>query len=364
MDFDIVIIGGGIAGAGLGAALAGKRHALIAEAEDQCGFHSTGRSAAFFLESYGGAEVAQLNAASAAFLRSPPGDFSERGFLRTRGAIHLSDRDWPELPSGIECRRMSREELQVAIPGLRPRWVRGLFEPGCADIDVAALHAAYLRRFRRSGGTVATGRRMTGASRSGGRWKIRFADGTSVTAAVLVNASGAWADAVAMMCGIEPLGLIPLRRTMVQLRLGRSGLADFPLVNDWAGSFYFKGESDSSIWLSPHDETPVDPCDAAADEFDVAIAIDRFEQVVDWPVEKIERCWAGLRTFSPDRRPVYGFDPANDGFFWCSGQGGFGIQSSPAASRLAADLLLGQPGDDEDRLGSDCFAPGRFAAVV
>jgi D-arginine dehydrogenase len=173
---------------------------------------------------------------------------------------------------------------------------------------------------------------------------------------VLVNAAGAWADQVASACGVTPVGLAPKRRTMVQLGVARGGLKDLPLVNDSKGRFYFKGEGDRSIWLSPHDEIATDPCDAAPEEIDVATAIDRFQGVVDWPVEKVERKWAGLRTFAPDRLPVYGFDPRESAFFWCAGQGGFGIQTSPAASRMAGALLLGE----EPELDPGPFAPSRF----
>ena len=149
---------------------------------------------------------------------------------------------------------------------------------------------------------------------------------------------------------------------MVQLRVGRSGLRDLPLVDDAAGTFYFKGEGDSSVWLSPHDEIATDPCDAAPEEIDVATAIDRFERVVDWPVERVERSWAGLRSFAPDRLPVYGFAPEQPGFFWCAGQGGFGIQSAPAAARLTAALLLCEPADPSiAHIDPAIFAPDRFA---
>jgi D-arginine dehydrogenase len=181
-------------------------------------------------------------------------------------------------------------------------------------------------------------------------------------AAVLVNAGGAWADEVARLSAVRPLGIAPKRRTMVHLRVGRSGLRDLPLVDDAAGSFYFKGEADSSIWLSPHDEIATDPCDAAAEEIDIATAIDRFEQVVDWRVERVERSWAGLRSFAPDRLPVYGFDRDCPGFFWCAGQGGFGIQTAPAAARLGAALLLGEaPHPSVSHIDPATFAPARFS---
>jgi D-arginine dehydrogenase len=149
---------------------------------------------------------------------------------------------------------------------------------------------------------------------------------------------------------------------MVQLRVARFGLKDLPLVDDSKGTFYFKGEGDSTIWLSPHDEIPTDPCDAAPEEIDIATAIDRFEQVVDWPIERVERSWAGLRSFAPDRLPVYGFDPNAPGFFWCAGQGGFGIQTSPAAAKMAAAVLLEeQPEPMVAAIDPRVFSPARFA---
>jgi D-arginine dehydrogenase len=363
IDFDIIIVGGGIAGASLGAEIGDRRRSLIIETEEQCGFHSTGRSAAFFLESYGGPEVAKLTAASRQFLDAPPSAFSEHGFLRTRGDLHITPGELPELPPGIESRIVEREELERLVPGIRPKWRRALFEPGCADIDVAGLHSAYLRQFRRKGGKIRTSARLHLAVRINDCWSVQLEDGSIVTASILVNAAGAWADTVATACSVEPLAIAPKRRTMVQLRVRRSGLRDLPLVDDADGTFYFKGEGDRTIWLSPHDEIPTDPCDAAPEEVDIAIAIDRFEHVVDWPVERVERSWAGLRSFAPDRLPVYGFDPAVPGFFWCVGQGGFGIQTSPAAARMAAALLLDEEqGSMAAAIDAAVFSPARFAS--
>jgi D-arginine dehydrogenase len=361
INLDILIVGGGIAGASIGAEIAGKRRTLLIEAEEHCGYHSTGRSAAFFLESYGGPVVAQLSMASAKFLDRPPPAFADQSFLHRRGALHLSRGEWPQVPPGVTAWRVEREELERIVPGLKPHWIKGLYEPGCADIDVAALHSAFLRQFRRSDGTIRTNTRLSSARREGDQWKVTLADGSELIAAVIVNAAGAWADSVAESCGARRLGIAPKRRTMVQLRVRRSGLKDLPLVNDSDGNFYFKGESDTSIWLSPHDEIETGPCDAAPEEIDIATAIDRFEGVVDWPIERIERSWAGLRSFAPDRVPVYGFDPQVPGFFWCAGQGGFGIQTSPAAAKLAAGLLLGeQPDPSVARIDPAPFSPSRF----
>ena len=181
----------------------------------------------------------------------------------------------------------------------------------------------------------------------------------------LVDAAGAWADEIAALAGVRPIGLQPMRRTVVQVRVDPQPASDLPLCLDIKGDFYFKPEN-GRIWLSPHDETPSPPCDAAPEEIDVATAIDRLEGVVDWRIEAIERKWAGLRTFAPDRRPVFGFDPRQPGFFWCAGQGGFGIQTSPAAAHLCASLLLGEapsPGSaepDVSGIATATYSPERF----
>lgn len=364
--FDILIVGGGIAGASLGAEVAGVRRTAIIEAEAQPGMHSTGRSAAFWLESYGGAGVASLSAASHDFLVNAPADFAETGFLRERGAIHVDSSGradaFAHIPDSVATNPMSRGELEAAVPGLAPRWVQGRLEPGCADIDVAALHAAYLKQFRRRGGTLLTDSRLASATRAGGEWRVTLADGRELAAALLVDAAGAWADPVAVAAGVAPLGITPKRRTMVQLRVARGGIARLPQVIDAAGSFYFKGDTDHSVWVSPHDEIATDPCDAQPEEIDIAVAIDRFERAVDWPVEKVERSWAGLRSFAPDRLPVYGFDAAAEEFFWFAGQGGFGIQTAPAAAKLAASLLLGTPpGPMVVGIDPALYDPKRFA---
>ena len=360
-EYEVVIVGGGIAGASLGAEIAHRRKTLIIEAEHYCGYHSTGRSAAFWLESYGGPRVALLTAASRDFLETPPDDFSDRSFLHVRGALHVSRDGWAALPQGVDYRRVERGELEEMIEGIRSEWQYAVLEPGCADIDVAALHSAYLRLFKRRGGELAGDSRLIGAQFREDRWAITLEDGSRLEASVLVDAAGAWADPVAEACGVRPLGIEPKRRTMVQLRVGRSGLRDLPLVDDVAGTFYFKGEGDSSVWLSPHDEIETDPCDAAPEEIDIATAIDRFEQVVDWPIERVERSWAGLRSFAPDRLPVYGFDTGVPGFFWCAGQGGFGIQSAPAAAKLAASVLLEEaPGPMVAHIDPATFSPARF----
>ncbi|MEO6359868.1 MAG: FAD-binding oxidoreductase, partial [Sphingomicrobium sp.] len=302
-------------------------------------------SAAFWLASYGGPGVIPLTLASKPFFDAGwPG--VETPLLRPRGAIFIARReeDLGVLESDDPERRLARERLDRAgleaeVPGLRPGWDYGLAERTCADIEVAALHNACLAQFRRHGGTLLCSTGLDRAQQVGDSWAVD-AGGARHGASIIVNAAGAWADAVAGRCGVRPIGIAPKRRTMVQLRVGRSDLRDMPQVADALGGFYFKGEGDNSVWLSPHDEIATDPCDAAPEELDIAIAIDRFQGAVDWAVERVERSWAGLRSFAPDRLPVYGFDAQAPGFFWCAGQGGFGIQTAPAAAHMAAALLL------------------------
>jgi D-arginine dehydrogenase len=342
LSADVVIVGAGIAGAGLAAEIAGEASALVIEAEDQPGYHATGRSAAFSSESYGGPFIQPLTSASREFLDG-------QGLLRERRGLHLADAAGEpkldamraELGGSVELVDVGRDDIERILPGVRPGWERALLEPSCKDIDVAALHALYLARARRAGAQIVTAARLTAAERRDGLWRLETSAG-EMSAGTLVDAAGAWADGVARIAGVRPLGIRPYRRTVVQLRVNPPATADLPLVIDARGRFYFKPEAGGRIWLSPHDETPCEPGDCAPEEIDVALAIDRLQRVVDWKVLRVERAWAGLRSFAPDRLPVYGFDPAAEGFFWCAGQGGFGIQTAPAASKLAAALLLGR----------------------
>lgn len=367
---DVLIVGAGIAGASLAAALAPYRRVLMVEAEDAPGYHATGRSAAFWQETYGGPGVQPLSIASFGALHDPPRDFSARGFLSPRTAINLARRDDAVAVDafaagfsarGVSIERMSAAEIERRVPGIRPEWSEAAYEASCSDIDVGALHAAYLRAAKRAGAMLATRARLDGARRTGTGWEVGLGHET-LRADLIVNAAGAWADQLAEACGAAPLGIQPFRRTIVQLRLDYPVPASLPLVIDIGGAFYFKGESEGRIWLSPHDETPSPPCDAAPEELDVALAIERLRQVVDWPVAAVERKWAGLRSFAPDRLPVFGADPRVPGFIWCAGQGGFGIQTSPAISALLASQL-GAPAPEGAIAGIDPapYTPSRFA---
>ncbi|MDB5715537.1 MAG: FAD-binding oxidoreductase [Sphingomonadales bacterium] len=358
MIYDFAIIGAGIAGASLAAELVAHGSVVLLEAEDQPGYHSTGRSAALWHETLGGPLIQPLTTASYAALNDG-GFLSERGSLSVAEPhdIGLLDKLADEFSGTVALQRMTHDDIKTRVPRARAVLVAGLLEPSCADIDVASLHALVLSRFRRGGGFVETRFRVDAISRGAGKWRIS-AESRTVDAKIIIDAAGAWADKVAELAGARPVGLQPRRRTIAQVRIdGNDVPADLPMVTDVGGSFYFKPEGPDKLWICPQDETPVDPGDAAPEDIDVAIAIDRLEAVTDWKVLAVERKWAGLRTFAHDRLPVYGFDPTVPDFFWCAGQGGVGIQTSPAAARLAAALIVG----DKPEIDPEPYSPQRFA---
>ena len=360
--YDIAVIGAGMAGASIAAELAPHARVLLAEAEERPGYHATGRSAAFWEECYGGPEVVPLTLASGPYLR-------EHGMLTRRGALYVGRaEDEPAIAafmerfagSGVSIERLGRAALAGRVPGLRPGWDHAIAEPACADIDVARLHQHYLALARGGGVDLRCSARLEAAEREGDGWRLSFGRAGEARAQTLVIAAGAWADAVAGIAGARPLGIQPFRRTVAPVRTAPPPPGDLALVLAITGEFYFKPEH-GKLWLSPQDETPNIAGDVAPEELDVAIAIDRFEQVVDWRVEAVEHKWAGLRSFAPDRLPIYGHDPRVEGLFWFAGQGGFGIQTAPAAARLGAQLLLGLPRDlRTESLNPALYAPDRF----
>ena len=365
--YDIAIVGAGMAGACLAWWLTqhGASRIVLVEAEHAPGYHTTGRSAAFWEPTYGGAGVVPLSAASRAFFDAPPPAFADRPLLSPRGALHIAAPGATDALDalaadfagfGVATEAVDAAAMAARYPFVGGGWeAAGLLEPDCHDIDVAGLHAGFLAGAKRAGAGLLTEARVAGLTRTDGDWQLTTTAG-DLTARIVVDAAGAWGDALAALAGVRPLGLTPLRRTMVVLDTDPAPPADLPVVFDAGGSFYFKPDA-GRLWLSPHDEIADVPRDAAPEELDVAVAIDRFERATTARVRRVERSWAGLRTFSPDRNPVYGFDAAVPGFFWCVGQGGFGIQTAPAAGDLAARLLLGGPPGPVDPAA---YSPARF----
>ena len=368
--FDVVVIGAGIAGAAAAYELAVDRSVLLLEQEAQPGYHTTGRSAALFSETYGNAAIRALTAGSRRFYEHPPTGFTAP-LLSPRGVVMVARPDqaarlqaWVEAVSPAAS-AMTAAEVVARVPLLRPDYVgAGAFEPGAMDIDVHALHDGYLRGAKARGAVLVTDAGLASLTRNEAGWTVRSSVGTWA-ADTVVNAAGAWADQVAALAGAPPCGLQPMRRTAITVDLPPGvDAAGWPMVIDADEEFYFKPEG-GRLLLSPADETPMPPCDVQPDELDIAICVDRVQRAADLPVRRVVHSWAGLRSFVPDRTPVVGFDPVVPGFFWLAGQGGYGIQTAPAMGRLVAALLARRdvPADlAEAGVEAAALAPGRPGA--
>lgn len=374
-EFDILIVGGGIAGASLGAALPATLRGAILEREPQPGYHSTGRSAAVFSEIYGDAPIRALSRASRGFLDAPGPEFGDRGLLHPLGALHIARADQLDRLGAFAgladvapaVRWIDQAKALQLCPILRPDHVAAaVFEPGAADIDVHALHQGLLRRFRAQGGAVISDAGVTAIRRSRGVWRVTTPQG-ELAAPFLVNAAGAWADALAALAGVAPVGLSARRRTVLTVESPTGVAPDgWPLTIDIDETFYFKPDA-GRILLSPADETETLPCDVQPEELDVAITIDRIERATTLSIRRLLSKWAGLRTFAPDRAPVVGFDAQVPGFFWLAGQGGYGIQTAPALGVLAASLVAGHdlPADlAAFGVAAEPLSPSRFRQPV
>jgi D-arginine dehydrogenase len=370
---DVIVIGAGIAGASVAAHLAETRRVVLLEREDRAGYHSTGRSAALFTEIYGNTTIRALTRASRKFLFDPPAGFAEGPLVRPRGCLYIASQSqlqalqaFAALPDVAPATRaLAVHEAHALCPILREGYVAAaLFEPDSSDIDVSALHQGYLRLFRRRAGRLVTNEPVEALEHGAGGWTVQAA-AERFTAPIVVNAAGAWADEVATLAGVTRIGLQPRRRTAVLVDPPRGmDISRWPFVNDAQEQFYFKPEA-GSLFLSPADETPVEPSDVQPDEWDIAVAVERVEAVTTLQVTRPKARWAGLRTFAPDRTPVAGFSDEESGFFWLAGQGGYGIQTAPALSRAAAALILGAPlPEDLPDLHAElpALSPGRFAA--
>ncbi|WP_079227193.1 NAD(P)/FAD-dependent oxidoreductase [Pseudomonas putida] len=351
--YDTLIIGAGIAGASLGYRLASERRVLLLERESQPGYHSTGRSAAMFMEAYGTPQIQALTRASRAFYEAPPAGFCEHPLLEPRGCLYVASQEQRELleqthaqnlANGTAVSLLDRDAALALVPSLNADSLAGaVHEPGAMDLDVHALHQGFLRGYRAAGGELRCNAELLRARYLDGLWDVELADGSHVQASTLVNAAGAWADRVAEQCGVACVGLQPCRRSAFTF----SGPADqdfahWPAVIGVDESFYFKPDA-GQLLGSPANADPVEPQDAAPEEFDIALGIYNIEAMTSLSIRRPSHTWAGLRSFVADGDLVIGFDPRMAAFFWLAAQGGYGIQSAAGASRLAADLLLGQP---------------------
>lgn len=362
---EIAIAGGGIAGASLAYFLAGRRSLAILEPEDAPGYHATGRSAAEFVLRYNAEPVNRLAALAKPFFDQPPEGFADVPLLVPRGSLILAGQERVEqLAAQFAIERQAAEGLTwldrdaalERLPILNPDYVAAAYhDPHFHDIEVDALLQGYLKGVRRGGGSLRLKAGILAARHDGHRWQIETAAG-ALTADILVNAAGAWADSLAVLAGVQPLPVTPLRRTaiLVDLPEGMES-AGMPEVNEVADDFYFKPDG-GRLFVSPADEHPSPACDAQPKEIDIAWAAHHLETATTLSVRRVAKSWAGLRSFTPDRLPAVGFDPAQPAFFWLVGQGGYGILTSPALGSLSAGLLLGAAPDAL----STAFSPARF----
>jgi D-arginine dehydrogenase len=370
--FDVIIIGAGIAGATVAAAVAADRRVALVEAEEAAGYHSTGRSAAMWMHNYGPPDVRRLTGLSRGFFVDPPPGFTDVPLLNRRSVLYLAPPEQLEaldnfLAHGVgSLHAISVAEAHAMIPALRPDYAAGAaMEEDTFDMDVAALHQGFLRQLRSRGGVLSLRSRTDAIARSGGLWQVQTKAG-AFAAPILVDCAGAWGDEVATQAGVTPLGLTPKRRTGLVIDPAPWEPANWPMTNDVAHTWYCRPEARTKLMVSPADETDMTPHDVQPDELDVAIAVDRMQQALDIDVRRVEHSWAGLRTFTPDRSLAFGWDARAEGFFWVVGQGGYGIQTSPAAGRFVADTIAGRPldwlGDDAATAFLPVVDPARFAA--
>jgi D-arginine dehydrogenase len=373
---DVVVVGGGIAGVSAAAFLAeaGASVAML-ERETVLSMHTTGRSAALYLANYGMQQTRRLTLASRSFLEHPPEGFAEAPLLAPRGMLFVGgESDLPHLQQLAETGRvldpditeLDGAEARRLCPVLRPEHsVAGVLEPGASDLDVAGLHAGFVRMLRRAGGVVHRSAEVVAIRRTATGWTVTTSAGEH-PCDVVVDAAGAWGDVVATLAGLAPVGLRPRRRTAATVGLPADVDAGrWPAVNHARSEWYFRPEGDGLL-VSPADETPSQPCDARPEDLDVALALERVAEATTLPLRSVRRAWAGLRTFAPDGEMVIGPDPADDTFVWCVGQGGYGIQSAAAVGRLTAGLALGSGAAWVDAAGIDpaALGPGRLRSVA
>jgi D-arginine dehydrogenase len=366
---DVIILGGGIAGVSLAAELAGRVRVILLELESQLGRHATGRSAAMYFETYGNEIIQKLTRASRSFFLEPPAGFADTPLLHPRGLIRVaderrSDRLIKLVRNSPQLREIAVGEALRSVPILNPHWVSAAASDDSGfDINVAALTQGYLVQARRHGVQIVLNAVSTTIERRGPNWIVAGPFG-EVEAPILVNATGAWADEVAKSAQLRPLGLTPYRRTAMIIPPPESTpVGDWPMVLDLDEEFYFKPDG-GRLLLSPANEDPDTPGDTVPDDLDVAVAVDRFERATTMSVSRVTHRWAGLRTFAPDRTPVVGYDPQVAGFFWLAGQGGYGLQTAPAMSRLAAALVLRCPVHPEVMPCVAQLSPGRTGLPI
>ncbi|AOL94620.1 NAD(P)/FAD-dependent oxidoreductase [Porphyrobacter sp. LM 6] len=363
---DVLVVGGGIAGLSVAARLAAHAQVVVLEAESACGYHSSGRSVAFAHYGLGNPPVRDLTALSMAELAAhgaihPALHIAEAGEIAELDALEAVHRQY-----GCDYTRIGADEARAILPILKlEACAAALVDHGSLKLDTDAMLQAHVASLRAAGGRLVTGARVSAVARDGAGWRVE-AGGESYTAPILVNAAGAWADELAQLAGVAPIGIEPRRRTVISFAAPEGeDVRAWPFTKTIGEGFYLLPEGRGQLLASSMDQTPTDPCDAAPEELDIAIAADRVEQATSLAIRRISHSWAGLRSFAPDELPVIGHAAGAKGFVWCAGQGGAGFQTAPALSRIAAAAALGLPFPEDCAaagLSFETFAPARLGA--
>jgi len=354
--WDFAIIGGGIAGLTAGAHLAPLGRVLLLEAEPVLGHHASGRSAALYEAEYGAPATVAVARASLAGLQ-------REGVLSPRGVMLVGlagqDEGFEADCAGMGLAEIGIDEALARLPILNPSVVtRAAFSDAAQNIDTDRLMQAWARAIRSRGGEIRTRAPLTALERGAQGWQLQ-AGGQVEQARIVVDAAGAWADRVAALAGLPPIGIVPHRRSIAQLPPpGGHDVRGWPMVFGVHEAWYAKPEG-GRLLVSPAEEHPMEPHDAFADDMVIAEGLARFEACVTVPVTRVETTWAGLRSFAPDRALVLGPDPLDPGFWWCAGQGGQGFLSSAGAGAVLAELAGGPASGLEAGLLS-ALSPARF----
>ncbi len=344
-QYEIIIIGAGIAGVAAGAYMAENARVLILEMEDQPGYHATGRSAAFFTTTYGNELSRKIGRIVAPFFQNPPDELTDVALLHPRNSIFVGREDQVDKLNhvaeqlGTDVTPITGSEICEHVPILNLESIAaGLLDNTGGELDSNALLQGYIKQLRRHGGTIENRARVEALNYEKGIWTVTTRD-EKYTAPVIVNAAGAWADSIAELTDLKSLNVDTLKRTAILVDApDGTDVSSWPMIVDIGAEIYFKPDA-GLILISPADESPGPACDAQPDEIDIAIAIDRFETMTTVEVRRINHQWAGLRTFAKDRNPIVGFDPRSEGFFWLAGLGGFGIATAPALAQLTNNLI-------------------------
>lgn len=361
---DTLVIGGGIAGLSAAVRFAAHGSTIVIEAEPAIGVHSSGRSATFSHFGIGGGLVRALTAISRPHL-------VEAGVARIHPALFLAREDEMAQLAALEeasaslghGERVAGADLTGIVPVLKG-FAAGLLDREGLKLDSDAMLQTHVRTLKAAGGELVLDAPANAIRREGERWIVET-PGESYSARFVVNSAGAWADRIAELAGVKPIGLRPLRRTIIAFKPPEEvgDVSAWPFTKTVGEGFYMLPEGRGRLLASPMDEVPSEPVDAQPEEYDIALAAWRVEEGTTMPVRHIEHKWAGLRSFAPDNLPVAGFAPDAPGFFWLAGQGGFGLQTSPAMAMVAEVLLFGLKWPEEliaQRVEPEAFAPDRL----